>query len=86
MVASPDPRWLQGDFSTLVCLFGRVGLRTNSRKKVVMVCRLFQAAGMQSEAAYGIRIMGEGHLYRERQRGWIQYKECGDDMASGLLM
>ena len=85
MVASPDPRWLQVDFSTLVCLFGRVGLRNNSGKTVIMVFRPFQAAGMQSEAAYGIRIMGEGPLYRERQRGWIQYKECGDDMASGLL-
>ena len=39
MVASSDPQWLQGDFSTLVGLFDRVGLRTKVRKTVGMVCR-----------------------------------------------
>ena len=39
MVASLDPRWIQGDFSTLVGLFERVGLKNNSRKTVGMVCR-----------------------------------------------
>ena len=40
MVASSDPRWLQGDFSTLFGMFDRVGLRTNVEKTVGMVCRL----------------------------------------------
>ena len=40
MVTSSDPRWLQGAFSTLVGLFGRVGLNTNAGKTVVMVCCL----------------------------------------------
>ena len=39
MVASYDPRWIQGSFNTLVCLFDRVGLQTNVGKKVDMVCR-----------------------------------------------
>ena len=53
IVASSDPRWLQGAFSTLVVLFYRLGLRTNVGKTVGMVCRPCQAAGTQLEAAYG---------------------------------
>ena len=45
MVALPDPKWLQGAFSTLVGLFDRVGVRTNFRKIFVMVCRPYQAVG-----------------------------------------
>ena len=37
MVASSDPRWLQGEFSSLVNLFDRVGLRTNVDKTFGMV-------------------------------------------------
>ena len=40
MVESSYTRWLQGAFSTLVGLFGRVGLNTNAGKTVVMVCCL----------------------------------------------
>ena len=58
MVASSDPGWIQGAFSTLVGLFDRVGLKTNAGKKVGMFCRPFQAAGTQSEAAYKQRMMG----------------------------
>ena len=39
MVASSDPCCLQGAFNTLVGLFDRVGLQTNTRKTVSMVCR-----------------------------------------------
>ena len=39
MVASSDPRWLQGEFSTLVGLFDRVDMRNNVGKTVGMVCR-----------------------------------------------
>ena len=39
MVAFSDPRWIQWSFDTLVSLFDRVGLRTNVRKTVSMVCR-----------------------------------------------
>ena len=39
MVASSDPKWLQGEFSTLVGLFNRVGLQNNAGKTVGMVCR-----------------------------------------------
>ena len=66
MVALSEQRWLQGAFNTLVGLFYRVGLRTNVRKTVGMVCRQCQAAGTQLEVAYGRQMMGEGSSYRER--------------------
>ena len=64
MVALSDPRLLQGAFSTLVGLFGRLGLRTNVRKTVGMVCRQFQEVGTQSEAACGLQMKGEGPSYQ----------------------
>ena len=85
MVASSDPRWLHGKFSTLVGLFNRVGLQDNVSKTVGMVCRPFQAAGTQSEAAYGGRMTGEGPSYRERQKGRVQRKACGKEMAAGSM-
>ena len=45
MVASLDPIWIQGAFSTLLGLFDRAGLNTNVGKKVGMVCRPCQAVG-----------------------------------------
>ena len=58
MVASSDPAWLQGAFTALLGLFDRVGLRTNVRKNVSMVCHLCQAtAGNRTQEAYGRRLM-----------------------------
>ena len=85
MVASSDPRWLQGSFSTLVGLFDRVGLRNNVGKTVGMVCRPFRAAGTQLEAAYRQRITVEVTYYRERQKGWVQCRECGEEMSDGYM-
>ena len=53
MVASSDPRWLQGAFNTLVGLFYKVVLQTNVVKTVGMVCHPWKAVGNLSEAAYG---------------------------------
>ena len=58
VVALSDPRWLQDSLSTLVGLFDMVGLRTNVGKTFVMVCFLCQAAGNQSEVAYGRWMKG----------------------------
>ena len=41
MVSFSDPQWIQGEFSTLISLFDRVGLQTNFGKTVGMVCRPF---------------------------------------------
>ena len=50
-----------------------------------MVFHLFQAVGMQLEAAYGRRMVGAGPSYRERQQGRIQCTECREEMALGFL-
>ena len=67
MIASSDPGWLQGSFSTLVGMFDRVGMNTNVGKMVGRVFRLCQSAGTQLEAAYEQHIMGAGPSYWERQ-------------------
>ena len=53
MFVLSEPRWLQRYFSTLVGLFDRAGLKTNVRKTVGMVCRLYQVEVAQLELAYG---------------------------------
>ena len=85
MVASSDPRWLQWAFNALVSLFEHVGLQKNVGKTVSMVCRLCQAEGTQSEAAYGRKKTGEGPTYRERQKEQVECRECGKEMAAGFL-
>ena len=67
MIALSDPGWLQGALSTLVGLFDWVGMRKNVGKTVGMVCRLCQAVGTYSEAAYKWRMTGAGLSYWERQ-------------------
>ena len=66
MVASPDLQWLQGAFITSVGLFYRVGLQTNVRKTVYMVCCQCQVAATQSEVANGRRMTGYGLYYQEQ--------------------
>ena len=85
IVASSDPQWLQGAFSTLVSLFDRVGLWTNVRKTLGMVCRKCQGEGTQLEVAYRQRMTGEGPSYRERQKVQVQCRECGEEMATGSM-
>ena len=82
MVASSDPVWMQGAFNALVVLFDRVGLQTNVRKTVGMVCHPCQAAGNLTTAAYMRRITGDGQSYRERLRDQVACKECGELLAS----
>ena len=85
MVASSDPRWLQGAFNTLVGLFSRVVLRTNVRKTVGMVCHPCQAEGNLSTEAYGRRVKGVGPTYRERLKGPVEVGKCGELLAAGSL-
>ena len=69
MVVSSDPDCLQGEFNALVAIFDRVGLLTNVRKMVRMVCHPCRAeAGNRTEEAYGRMLRGEGRSYAERQR------------------
>ena len=67
VVSSTDPGWLQLVFDFLTGLFDRVGLRTNVCKTMGIVCRPFQAAGVQAEESYTRRMTGEGRSFKERQ-------------------
>ena len=86
MVDLSDPRWLQDEFSTLVGLFDRVGLRTNVGKTFVMVCFLCQTEGNQSEVTYKRQIKGESPSYQVWQKGRVQCRECMDEMVFGLMV
>ena len=86
MVSSSDPVWLQGAFNALVGLFDRMGLQTNFRNTVSMVCHPCQSAGNLTTAAYGRRITGEGQSYKERLREQVVCKECGELLAVGSLL
>ena len=65
MVTSLYPQCLQGASSTLVGLFGRVGLRNNVSNTVEMFCRTCHAAGTQSEAVYRTQMTREVSSYQE---------------------
>ena len=86
MVASTDPGWIQSAFNMLTGLFDRVGLQTNIRKTVGMVCRPFREAGEKSDKAYTWRITGEGRSFKGRQRYWVLCPECGNELAKGSLV
>ena len=85
MVASSEPRWLQGAFNTLFSLFDRMVLRKNSGKTVGMVCHPCQAAGNLSTAAYGRRVTGLGPTYMVRLKGQVAYSDCGEMLEAGSL-
>ena len=48
--------WLQGEFDTLMGLFGQVGLRENVGKTIGMIFQPYHAFRTQSEAADKSRI------------------------------
>ena len=85
MVASSNPRWLQWAFTTLVGLFDRVGLDTNTGKMVSMTCRPCAAGGNQSEEAYGRKMKGAGLTFMERKRERVECRDCGKEVAAGSL-
>ena len=64
----------------------RVGLWNNLGKTVGMVFRPCQVAVKNPEAEYGRQIIGEGLTYRERQKGWFQCRECGEEMEAGSVV
>ena len=49
-------------------LFDRVGLKTNCKKTVSMMCRLCSTPVNRSEETYGHKMTGDGPTPRERKR------------------
>ena len=72
-------------FDMLKGLFDRVGLKTNVRKKVGMVCHSCQAVGVRSDEAYTRRMTGAVRSYKERQREGFIYHECREELMRGAL-
>ena len=56
MLVSTEMVWLQGVFDTLTGLFDRMGIQTNVRKTVGMICRPYQAVGTKLETAHKQRM------------------------------
>ena len=68
VVASTDPVWLQGSFDTLTGLFDRVGIRTNFKKMVRIICLPYRVVGTQLVAAYKRRTTGGRLVYYYQQQ------------------
>ena len=85
MVVSSDPAWLQGDFSALVAIFDRVGLRKNVNKTVSMACHPCRAGtGTRTTEGYRRRLTGVGeHSRRGRER--VACRECGAEITAGSM-
>ena len=58
LVDSTDPGWLRSAVGTMRGILDWVGLRTNIRKTVGMVCKPFREAGVWADKAYKWRMTG----------------------------
>ena len=70
-------------FDTLTGLFDQVGLQTNIRKIVGMVCRSCRAADVHSDEAYTRQMIGKGLSFKERHRERVLCPESGKEMSKG---
>ena len=52
MVTSTDLGWIQSAFNMLMGIYDWVGLKTNIRKRVGVVCGSLQASNVQADEAY----------------------------------
>ena len=64
LMASIDPGWIQLAFDTPMGIFDQVGLQTNVRKTVGMVCRPCRSAGVTADEAYTWWMIGEGRSFK----------------------
>ena len=85
MVAFTDLGWLHTAFDILKGLFDQVGVKTNVRKTVGMVCHPYQADGVWAYKAYTWRITVVGRNYKERHQEGVICPEYGKDLSRGSL-
>ena len=57
----------------------------NVRKTAVMVCKPYHIVVRHSDAAYMLRMAGEGPLYRYHQRQRVRYPDCAAYLSAGSL-
>ena len=78
------PEWLQSSFTTLVGLFERVGLRTNSQKTKVMTCVPGRISVSYAEEVYHDYCHGAStHANRKRLR--VECNICNWSMQAASL-
>jgi hypothetical protein len=82
-VSSRNPDWLQGAIDALVAdLFGRVGLKTNTKNKTeVMICHPGHISHHVTDAAYGRRLGHGGLSFCERNRQRVECPICKVGLA-----
>jgi hypothetical protein len=68
LVGAMDKDWVQESFDTLINLFERVGLRTNTQKTKAMICTLGHISGRQSDYVYERRMTGNEDIFQTRQQ------------------
>ncbi len=66
LVAARCPEWLQPSLNTLVCLFERIGLRTNAEKTKVMTCLPGKIQVANTEEEYVSQQTGLGTAMTKR--------------------
>ena len=77
MLAYTIPIWLQTTFDTLTGLFDWVGLNTNVRKTVGMVCHPCRAVRVWADKAHNQKMTGVERNYKEIQRERVSFPKCG---------
>ena len=86
VVAYTDPGCLQSVFDLLTGLFDQVGMRTNARNTVGMVCRPCWEAGVRSDKSYTRRMTGEGRSFKEQKRERVLFPDCGKYLSKGSMV
>ena len=84
LIQSGDPARLQTLLDTLVSLFERVGLRTNTSKTKTMVCvpgriRIYQSREVYNERMEDHAVVGKWKSRRE------ECNMCGKELAASSL-
>jgi hypothetical protein len=84
-LSTVDHEWLQRALNTLVALFKRIGLETNTQKTVLLTSHPPTDHINLSQQAYKRKITGEGPTFRERQRQAVPCPLCNVTLRRGSL-
>ena len=85
LVASTQPERLQREFDVLTGLFDQVGLRTNTRKTVIIACQPCHMPGSILVVVYVRLRRRTGLTFWEWHGILVQCPECRVEVTAGLL-